>query len=81
MPTSWRVFLICSTVEKGFFFTIESILQSSTPVVFHGLPGCLPLLTSPVLSCFLSMYQTEFDAPHVLALSLIDLFRFFHPIP
>ena len=35
-PTSWRVFLIWPTVVKGFFFTRERILLSSTTVVFRG---------------------------------------------
>uniref|UniRef100_A0A0E9TLR1 Uncharacterized protein n=1 Tax=Anguilla anguilla TaxID=7936 RepID=A0A0E9TLR1_ANGAN len=33
-------------------------------MVFCGLPGCLPLLRSPVHSCFFTMYQTvDFDTP------------------
>ena len=45
-PTSWRVFLVWPTVVKGFFFTREIILLSSTTVVFRGLPGLLVLLSS-----------------------------------
>ena len=48
-PTTWRVFLIWPTVVKGFFFTREGILLSSTTIVFRGLPGLLVLLSSPVL--------------------------------
>ena len=51
-PTSWRVFLIWPTVVKGFFFTREIILLSSTTVVFRGLPCLLVLLSSPVRSFF-----------------------------
>uniref|UniRef100_A0A0E9XCU9 Uncharacterized protein n=1 Tax=Anguilla anguilla TaxID=7936 RepID=A0A0E9XCU9_ANGAN len=77
-PTSWRVFLICSAVEKGFFLTIESILLSSDTVVFRGLPDLLLLLSSPVRSCFLTIYQTvDFDTPNFSAMSLIDFFSFF----
>ena len=57
-PTSWRVLLIWPTVVKGFFFTREIILRSSTTVVFRGLPGLLVLLSSPVRSFFLRMFQT-----------------------
>ena len=52
-PTSWRVFLIWPTVVKGFVFTREIILLSSTTVVFRGLLGLLVLLSSPVHSFFL----------------------------
>ena len=51
--TSWRVFLIWPTVVKG-----KMILLSSTTVVFCGLLGLLVLLSSPVCSFFLRMYQT-----------------------
>ena len=40
----------------------------------------LPLLSSPLLSCFLKMYHlltVDFDTPIFLAMSLIHLFRFF----
>ena len=55
---SWRVFLIWPTVVKGFFFTRERIILSSTTVVFRGLPGLLVLLSSPGRSFFLRMFQT-----------------------
>uniref|UniRef100_A0A0E9X426 Uncharacterized protein n=1 Tax=Anguilla anguilla TaxID=7936 RepID=A0A0E9X426_ANGAN len=79
MPTSWKVFLIYLTVEKGkVFLHNESILWSSTTVVFHGLVGCLVLLSSPEHSCFLTMYKTVyFDTPNILTISLMNLFRLF----
>ncbi len=74
----WRVFLIWPTVVKGVFFTRERILQSSTTVVFRGLPGLLVLLSSPVRSFFLRMFQTVVLAtPNVFAISLMGLFCFF----
>ncbi len=77
-PTSWRVFLIWPTVVKGVFFTRERILRSSTTVVFRGLPGLLVLLSSPVRSFFLRMFQTVVLAtPNVFAISLMGLFCFF----
>ncbi len=77
-PTSWRVFLIWPTVVKGVFFTREIIIQSSTTVVFRGLPGLLVLLSSPVRSFFLRMFQTVVLAtPNVFAISLMGLFCFF----
>ncbi len=76
-PTSWRVFLIWPTVVKGVFFTRERILRSSTTVVFRGLPGLLVLLSSPVRSFFLRMFQTVVLAtPNVFAISLMGLFVF-----
>ncbi len=79
-PTSWRVFLIWPTVVKGVFFTRERILRSSTTVVFRGLPGLLVLLSSPVRSFFLRMFQTVVLAtPNVFAISLMGLFCFFQP--
>ena len=75
--TSWRVFLIWRTVVKEFFFTREIILLSSTAVVFRGLPGLLVLLSSPVRSFFLRMFQTvDLATPNVFAISLIGLFWF-----
>ena len=75
-PTSWRVFW--PTVVKGFFFTRERILLSSTTVVFRGLPGLLVLLSSPVRSFFLRMFQTvDLATPNVFAISLIGLFWVF----
>ena len=65
-PASWRVLLIWPTVVKGFFFTRERILLSSTTVVFRGLPGLLVLLSSLVHSFFLRMFQTV--RPHLMFL-------------
>ena len=77
-PTSWRVFLIWPTVVKGFFFTREIIILSSTTVVFRGLPGLFVLLSSPVRYFFLRMFQTvDLATPNVFAISLISLFWFF----
>ncbi len=71
-------FLIWTTVVKGVFFTRERILRSSTTVVFRGLPGLLVLLSSPVHSFFLRMFQTVVLAtPNVFAISLMGLFCFF----
>uniref|UniRef100_A0A0E9XLE9 Uncharacterized protein n=1 Tax=Anguilla anguilla TaxID=7936 RepID=A0A0E9XLE9_ANGAN len=63
MPTSWRVFLTCSTVEKRLFFTIECFLLSSSTGFFCGLPGHLLLLRSPVRSCFLTMLHLILTRP------------------
>ncbi len=63
---------------KDVFFTRERILRSSTTVVFRGLPGLLVLLSSPVRSFFLRMFQTVVLAtPNVFAISLMGLFCFF----
>ena len=75
-PTSWGVFLIWPTVVKGFFFTRERIILSSTTVVFRGLPGLLVLLSSPMPSFFLRM-TVDLATPNVFAMSLIGLFWFF----
>ncbi len=76
-PTSWRVFLIWPTVVKGVFFTRErnsSVIHHSC---FRGLPGLLVLLSSPVRSFFLRMFQTVVLAtPNVFAISLMGLFCF-----
>ena len=40
MPTSLRVFT-CLAVVKGFLFTREMIVRSSTTVVFPGRPGAI----------------------------------------
>ncbi len=56
-PTSWRVFFSWLDVVKGFFFTMERIFRSSTTVVLRGRPGFFMLLSSPVHSFFLRMYQ------------------------
>ncbi len=51
---------------------------TSTTVVFRGLPGLLVLLSSPVRSFFLRMFQTVVLAtPNVFAISLMGLFCFF----
>ena len=77
-PASWRVFLIWPAVVKGFFFTRERNLLSSTTVVFHGLPGLLVLLSSPVHSFFVRMFQTvDLATLNVFAISLMGLFCFF----
>ncbi len=76
-PTSWRVFFSWLDVVKGFFFTMEMILWSSTTVVLCGRPGLFMLLGSPVHSFFLRMYQTvDLATPNVPAISLMDLFCF-----
>ena len=70
-PTSWRVFLIWPTIVKGFFFTGERIILSSTTVVFRGLPDLLVLLSSrvhskqliwPCLMFLLSLWSVCFEA-------------------
>ena len=72
------LFLIWPTVVERFFFSREIILMPSTTVVFHGLPGLLVLLSSPVRSFFLRMFQTvDLAMPNVFAISLIGLFWFF----
>ena len=77
-PSSWRVFLIWPTVVKGFFFTRERILLSSTTVVFRGPSGSFCVAELTVCSFFLRMFQTvDLATPNVFALSLISLFRFF----
>ena len=77
-PTFSRVFLTCLYVLKCFFFAKEKILPSFTLVVCCVLPGCLMLLTSPVHSFFLRMYQNVgFATPKYFAISLIDLFCFY----
>ena len=74
MPTSWRVFLICWTISSPFKGLFCLPLHWSS--IFH-LPVCLPLLSSLLCSCFLTMYQmVDFITPHFLALSLIDLLWF-----
>ncbi len=70
---SWRVFFSWLDVVKGFFFTMERILRSSTTVVIRGRPGLFMLLSSPVQSFFLRMYQTvDLATPNVPAISLMD---------
>ena len=54
--TSWRVLFTWLAVVKGFLFTMEMIMRSSTTVVFCGHPDLFALLSSPVLSFFLRMY-------------------------
>ncbi len=72
VPTSSRVFLISVDVMKGFYFTKERILRSSTLVVFCGLPGLLMLLSSPVLD----RPTVDLATPKVFAISLIDVVFF-----
>ncbi len=55
MPSSWRVFFSWLDVVKGFFFTMERILQSSTTVVLRGRP-CLFMLLSSLVRSFFSEY-------------------------
>ncbi len=63
---------------EGCFLHQGRILRSSTTVVFRGLPGLLVLLSSPVRSFFLRMFQTVVLAtPNVFAISLMGLFCFF----
>ncbi len=78
--TSWRVFFSWLDVTKGFFFTMERILRSSTTVVLRGHPGLFMLLSSLVPSFFLRMYQTvDLATPNAPAISLMDLFWFWSP--
>ncbi|MEE6484584.1 hypothetical protein FKM82_013928 [Ascaphus truei] len=58
MPTSWRVFFTWLEVVKGFFFTMERILRSSTTVVFRGRPGLFVLQSSQ--PCFICI-ESSFD--------------------
>ncbi len=51
-PISWRVFFSWLDVVK------ERILRSSTTVVLRGRPGLFILLSPPMHSLFLRMYQT-----------------------
>ncbi len=45
------------------------------PLLSSGRPGLFMLLSSPVHSCFLRMYQTvDLTNPNVPAISLMDLF-------
>ncbi len=56
---------------------MERILRSSTTVFLHGRPGLFMLLSSPVRSFFLRMYQTvDLTTPSVHAIYLMDLFCF-----
>ncbi len=72
-PAFWRVFFTWLDVVKGFFFTRERILKSSTTVVLRGRPGLFMLLSSSVCSFFLRMSQTvDLATPNVPAISLMD---------
>lgn len=74
IDTSRRVLFTLLVVVKGFLFTMEMILRSSTTVVFHRNPALFVLLSSPVLSLFLRMYQTvNFATPNIVAISRMDL--------
>ena len=57
--TSSRVFLNRLGV-KGFFFTMERVLWSSTLVIFCDLPGSLVLLSSPVQYLFFQEHTKLF---------------------
>ncbi len=71
---SWRVFFSWLDVVKGFFFTMERILRSSTTVVLRGRPGLFMFRNSPVRAFSLRMYQTvDLAAPNVPAISLMNL--------
>ncbi len=71
---SWRVFFSWLDVVKGFFFTMERILRSSTTVVLRGRPDLFMFLSSTsvlVRSFILRMYQTvDLAAPNVPAIAL-----------
>ncbi len=74
MPNFWRVFFFWLHVVKGFFFTMERILRSSTNVDFLGHPGLFMLLSSPVHSFFSwNVPNYWFDVP---AFSPMYLFCF-----
>ena len=76
-PTSCRMSLTWLDVVKQFFFTTKLFLQSSTLVVFNNRPCLFVLLSSPVHSFFLMMYQiADLATPKVCAISLIGLFCF-----
>ncbi len=78
-PASWRVSFSWLDVVKGFFFTIEMILWSSTTVVLCGRPGLFMLLSSPVRSFFLRMYQTvDLATPNGFVLFLKPNNHLFH---
>uniref|UniRef100_A0A8C8E372 MutS homolog 3 (E. coli) n=1 Tax=Oryzias sinensis TaxID=183150 RepID=A0A8C8E372_9TELE len=64
-PTSWRMLFTWLAVVNGFLFTMEMILRSSTTVAFRGRPGLFALLSSPVLSFFLSQDMLRFEPRHV----------------
>ncbi len=49
--TSWRVFFTWLNVVKGFFFTMERILRSSTTVVLCGRP-CIHFYVAELTSAF-----------------------------
>ncbi len=71
--TSWRVFFSWLDVVKGFFFTMERILWSSTTGVLRGRPG-LFIFWDHRCVLFLPMYQTvDLAAPNVPAISLMDV--------
>ncbi len=65
--TSWRVFFSWLDIVKGFFFTMERILRSSTTVVLCGRPGPFMLLSSLVLS-FFSEYTKQLIWPLLMFL-------------
>lgn len=81
-PTPWRVLFTRLAVVKGFFFTMETILRSSTTLIFCGHPGvfCVAQFTRFFVSLFLfRMCQTvDFASPDVvLFFFLIDFLNIF----
>lgn len=59
--------------RRGFFFTMDRILQSLTLVVIHGLPGLCLLLSCQLIPSFLKMFQTAvLDTYNVFAISLMS---------
>uniref|UniRef100_A0A672LWI8 Probable global transcription activator SNF2L2 n=1 Tax=Sinocyclocheilus grahami TaxID=75366 RepID=A0A672LWI8_SINGR len=69
--------LLLTGCYEMFFFTMERILRSSTTVVLRGRPGLFMLLSSPVHSFFLRMYQTvDLTTPDIPAIFLMDLYCF-----
>ncbi len=77
-PTSWWVFFSWLDVVKGFFFTMERILRSSTTVVLRHIQAFLCCWAHQcILFFFFSMYQTvDLATPNVPAIFLMDLFCF-----
>ena len=65
--TNLAPYKACTFPYLNYQFIIQDKLRSSTTVVFCGLPGLLVLLSSPVRSFFLTMYQTVIW-PHLMFL-------------
>ncbi len=74
--TSWRVFFSWLDLVKGFLFTMERILRSSTTVVLRGHPCLFMLLSSPVIFFSQNVWNRDLATPNVPATSLMDLFCF-----